>query len=327
MTDWMPLFAAALKVYGVVAIRSAPRWGVTPAALAKYAARHRWEGPRPGVVILPGAPACFEQAVAVALAAAGGERILASGLTAAYLLGIVDRPPSVIELITPRDVRGWEGVVIRSRCATMLRSHATKARGLPCTTGARTLLDLAAALPLAQLRLLVIDARQRKGVTLTALAAAYANLPCAPGREKIARILAELDEEVCDSALELEFRGVCRRAEIVVHPRPFPYRCPDGIVIEIDVAVPSAWVAVECDGLSSRAERASLTKQHRRQNQAVAGGWTPMLVDWTVVTEHPERVVADLRALLAAAQPNRPLPVEAVDAVVDPRYRARRRPA
>lgn len=96
-------------------------------------------------------------------------------------------------------------------------------------------------------------------------------------------------------------------------------------VAEIDVAFPAHWVAGECDGLSSRAERESLATHHLRQNQVVRAGWRPFLIDWTRLKFDADHLFDELAELLAAADRSRPPALPADAGAVDARFRGRRR--
>ncbi len=265
MVDWEGLYARGRRQHGVLALYQGERYGLSEGALLRYAQRHGWDRPFTNVVLLPGAHATFETAAAAAVLQAGG-RVLLARSSAAYLWGMTRSAPPRVELAIPADrkVQMLPGVSMwRSRTLTMMDAEA---RGpLPVTRPARTIVDLAAVTPIDPLRSLVIDARQRRVLALADLDAAVRRLTHATGRGKVTRILRDLDEEVCDSILEHRWRRTLRAVGLRPWPRPFPFRCSDGVAIEIDVAFPVEWVSCECDGLSSRAERASLTKHHRRQ--------------------------------------------------------------
>ncbi len=311
--------------HGVLRLTDAPRFGLSPGAMSKYAARHGWRRPYDGVVVLPGAPDTYEQRAASAVSGLG-HRVVAARQTAAYLWGMVREPPPAVHLVLSegRHASARPGLDI-THSGTLRRRDVSTVRAIPVTSPGRTVVDLARALSVDALRNLVIDARQRRLVTLEEITEAASVFDRVPGGAKLRRVLADLDEEDCDSVLEWRFRELLRAEGLRPYPRPFPFRCDDGVVIEIDVAFPQHWVACECDGLSSRAERRALTTHHRRQNAAVASGWAPFLVDWTRLTSDPRGLVADLRALLTASDLSRAPAPPADASLVDPRYRGRRR--
>jgi hypothetical protein len=331
----------AMQAYGVVALADAPALNVSSEALRSYLRRRRWDFPYPGIAVRPGTEPSFEQAAMIALKAARQRRVALARLSAAYVAGIVSEHPNTIDLIVPMnrnrpavaelDLRVTERARTRTvavrfvRSRTLMTSHVTTIRNLQVTTPARTLIDLAAISSVSRLRDLVIDARQRRLVTLGELSAVHASIACYPGRAKISRILADLDEDDCDSTLEWDFRKAARRRRFAPFSEPFPFTCRDGVTIEIDVAFPDEWVAVECHGLGAHSQRSDLVRQNLRQNMAVASGWRPFVVDWTRLHQNPDELFAELAALLASPHPHAG-PAQAADpAAVDRRYRGRRR--
>lgn len=337
--DFTELDAILRRQHQVLGLDDAAAAGLSRRALSRGARRSGLVSPVRGVLLGPGSPATFERAAMVAVKAVGGERVLVSGRSAAYLHDMTREQPEVVDLVVPwtchhpafRDLRlvvgqgtsACEVGVEVHRSRSLVLADAVEVRGIPCTGAARTVADLAADTCLDDLRLLVIDARQRRRTTLAAIAAVHERIPRYPGRPKVARVLADLDEEDCDSALELLARREAAARGFTPWPRPFPFTCSDGVTIEIDIAFPDRWVACECDGLSSRAERGSLTTHHRRQNIAVADGWRPYLIDWTRLTRDPDGLFADLAALLAT-DPGRPPAQPADPTLVDAGFRGRR---
>ncbi|MGH8886250.1 MAG: hypothetical protein ACRDYX_13945 [Egibacteraceae bacterium] len=265
----------------------------------------------PGVVLLPGAPDSYERSVMIVIAAVGG-RALAARLTAAYLHGMVREAPKHIAVVTPHDrqIDPIPGARLHlSR--TLMASDATLAAGIPCTTGARTILDCAMEMTVDELRFLVIDARQRRLVTLDDAKERYSRMIRPPHGGKIRRVLLDLDEETCDSAFEWRWRKAVRQARLPPpYPRPFPWRCPDGVVIELDVAWPWAWVASECNGMGFHSAREDLAQDHLRQNAASAD-WQLILVDWDRLIRDPSGLIAEVHKRLASADPTRPPAVPA----------------
>lgn len=328
------LAALARRRNNVLTLDDAVHLGLTRAALSRHAARHGWPRPSRGVYLLPGTTLDHRRALQVVLCVTGRERVVVGGLTAAYLWGMITRPPPHIRIIVPlgrhpprvdhlRLHAVEQGTAMRLRVAlrhsrTLTRGDRTVHGGIPLTTPARTIIDCAAELPLVRLRNLVIDARQRRVLRLDDLAEIHDRVTRYPGRPHVRQVLRDLTRDDCDSPLEWDFRAEARRRGFRPYPAPFPFRCSDGRVIHIDVAFPEAWVAVECDGFGAHAERASLTRDHLRQNRAVADGWRPFRVDTTRLEQDADVLFRELSALLAAPVTRAPA-VPASDSIRDRR--------
>jgi very-short-patch-repair endonuclease len=114
-------------------------------------------------------------------------------------------------------------------------------------------------------------------------------------------ILAHADRtEITDSDFELLVL-----AAIAEHGLPAPvlhHRVVEGgrFVAEVDLAYPDLRVAIELDG------RVHLQPEVRerdlpRQNDLVLLGWTVLRFSWHRFANHPERVIAEIRAAMRAA--------------------------
>lgn len=281
-------------------------------AVSAYARRHAWPRLHRGAVLLPGTRLDDRGEEASVLAAAGPRSVLARS-NALHRAGGLDERPAVIELAVPADRQaprirrletGLRPVTVARRRTLRALDVVTGDDGLRRTTVARSIAELAGGLQTNPLRLLVIDCVQRRLVTLHEIAAVLARLPKSEGRARLLRICAELREESCDSALELRTRREILAVGLRPYPRPFPWRCRDGRVVAIDIAFPEAWVAVECDGLASRLDRAKLALHHRRLEQ-IGRDWSLLLVDWTRISRDADGFVRELQARLAEADPSR----------------------
>ncbi len=307
------IFETARRQHWVLTTNDAAAFHVSRKTLAAYLLRHGWVHPYPGIFVAPAAPRTFDQAAYIATLIAGRHRVLVARRAAAFLWGMTRTAPPMMELIVPvdrhdaevsdvkLDVDGHRPLTIKvTRTRTLRMSDAEELRGIPVTAAARTVIDLAAVLSLAELRLVVIDSLQRRLLSLPDIATIHDAVKCYPGRKKVTLVLADLAEETCDSRLEYVFRKEARRRGFRPYPRPFPYRCSDGRTISIDVAFPAAWVAVEIDGLAFHSDRQSLVLDHKRQNRAVVDGWRPFRVDWTRLSHDADALFAELAALLAS---------------------------
>lgn len=62
-----------------------------------------------------------------------------------------------------------------------------------------------------------------------------------------------------------------------MHPRPFPFRCDDGVVVALDLALPKHWVYLEVDGLEAHTGRRTFEADRRKWTQVVRH-WRPVWV-------------------------------------------------
>ena len=314
---WDEVFAFAQREqHGALGIRDGEPFGVSAAALRTKADREGWPRPCRGAVLLPGAdPDAVRTRVAAALRSIGGE-VWAGRRTAAYLHGMTDRAPRQLELVVPHGRRAthrWDPRPWRSR--TVYPFMVTEVDGLALTTPARTIIDCAAVLGVGPLQDLAIDAARQRPDLLREVRELADWLRerghRVPQGRRLDRILARLDHERPESGLELRTRRLLRPHGFPLQPRPFPFRCPDGVVIHLDVAIPWAWFALECDGFAFHNSREAFGIDRLRWSQAQRGGWRISWVDHRRLQDDPDSIIEEVREVLATADPDRPPPPEA----------------
>jgi very-short-patch-repair endonuclease len=174
--------------------------------------------------------------------------------------------------------------------------------GIPATTAARTLIDVAGLLPRTLFEDLFDTAIVQRLVTVNRLRD-RAEALWAPRRNGCAIVLALLDER--DPGLRRS-RNVweaklLRTVQRLGLPRPeVNYRVRvGGRVRYLDLAWPDARVAVEFDGFVPHSTRRVFDDDRERQNDLVADGWTVFRVTAAMLVR-PERVFAPISAAIAA---------------------------
>ncbi|MDT5234709.1 MAG: hypothetical protein QOF47_696, partial [Mycobacterium sp.] len=63
----------------------------------------------------------------------------------------------------------------------------------------------------------------------------------------------------------------------------------------VDVAFPQQKVAIEIDGWAFHHDRAAFQHDRTRQNRISLNGWKVLRFTWLDLTEHPQRVIAEIR--------------------------------
>ena len=288
----------ARKQHGVVARRQLLALGVPARSITEKAKAEAWTALQAGVYLLPGGIPGFEQRTMAAVLRAGPSAV-ASHLTAAYLLGIVQGTPPVIDVLLPAQVRarGLDGVHV-SRSRTLERRDASEVHGIPCTTAPRTVIDLAAVLEPPALRAVVIDAVQRRATTIRRVLVRLADLGPVRGSGELRRILWELDAERCDSVLEYRARRLIARAALPP-PAPGPVAVrAGGRTLHVDIGWPQSHVGLEVDGRAWHSDRRAFDRDQRRHNALVLAGWRILRVGWDRIEGEPDGLIAELRGLL-----------------------------
>ena len=170
--------------------------------------------------------------------------------------------------------------------------------GLPLTTPARTLLDLAAVVPAHQLRRAVERAEQLEIYDHTDVLRVLAAHPARPGSPALTALLADLHDHgatsMTRSDLEALFLQLCFDHDL---PRPQVNRYDNGR--ELDFRWPEHRLVVETNGFWVHRARDAFERDHRRRLELEAAGWRVISLTWRQVVDQPNVIAAYLRRVLA----------------------------
>jgi hypothetical protein len=175
--------------------------------------------------------------------------------------------------------------------------------GLPVTSGARTLVDLAGLASTAQLAELAAAAVRVRACTLEQVRHARDARPSARGRARLTAALELLGDDGPNARSDVEIGAV----RILVNaglPRPVvAHRVIDGrgrFVAEVDLAYPDLRIAIEIDGFRWHSSPERKRRDEQRQNRLVLTGWTVLRFSASQVRHQPSTFVTAVRTALAA---------------------------
>lgn len=194
------------------------------------------------------------------------------------------------------------------RTDTLDARDATVVAGIPVTSVARTLVDLAGTVPAGQLAKALNEAERQRLFDLWAIERAMAATARrrGSGHAAMRRALDELraiGAHVTRSELEDRFLAL-----VDTHRLPRP-RMNYGIeAMEIDAVWSQQRVAVELDGWGAHQTRRAFQLDRDRSNDLTAAGWTLLRFTWADVTRRPEDTVARVARALARARRYPPTP-------------------
>ena len=168
-------------------------------------------------------------------------------------------------------------------------------RGIPVTSPARTLLDLAAVVPPDAVERAVERAEALRIFDLGAILRLLSDNPRHPGRRALAGALEHYWEVPTPTRSELEdlFLDLCTRHGL---PRPVVNARVCGY--EVDFLWREQRVIVETDGHTTHGTRAAFERDRARDARLVAAGYRVVRFTYRQVTEASEDVVAVLHSLL-----------------------------
>jgi very-short-patch-repair endonuclease len=192
-----------------------------------------------------------------------------------------------------RHGRGLSGIHLH-RCE-LARDEWMSREGIPLTTVARTLFDLAETAESPQLRSAWDEADRLRLLRIPQVATIYERHPRRRARSRIGRFLAAEQRHVEDSASPLEERFA---AFVIAHRLPPPHTnvLVDGD--EVDVLWPQARLIVELDSWEFHAHRAAFEKDRNRDTEHLLSGYNTIRVTHRRLSDEPDRLAAQIRALL-----------------------------
>lgn len=220
-----------------------------------------------------------------------GPGAVLSHRSAAALWGLADAPSPLIDVTVPGPGGRKRREGIRVHRAEVER---TVRRGIPVTTVARTLLDLAAVAPQRIVDRAVDAAERERLLDLAAIEA----LPLAGhhGTPKLRKALAAWDGAPTDEELERRFLELCQTRGL---PLPASNAAVAGFAC--DFVWPRHRVVVELDGLKWHATRRQMVSDREKDAALVLAGYRVHRFVWQQVVHRPDEVEATVRALLATA--------------------------
>ncbi|MDQ4040818.1 MAG: DUF559 domain-containing protein, partial [Actinomycetota bacterium] len=187
---------------------------------------------------------------------------------------------------------------------TLAAADRTSVDAIPCTTVARTLLDLAEVIDAAGLERAMDRAEQLRVLDVTKIDDAIARAPGRRGVRGLRAALAAYDPERLRTRSELErrFLQICERAG-VPKPRVNYVLILDDHPVEIDFAWPDLRLAVETDGHATHGTRRAFENDRRRDQRLKRHGWDTLRFTWRQIAKDPAETQSTLAAVVNAQTP------------------------
>jgi very-short-patch-repair endonuclease len=225
---------------------------------------------------------------AAVLACGGPEAAVPSHRTAAAVWDLLPSPAQ-FEITTRRESRPRPGIRVH-RSRTLTAADITTHDGLPVTTVARTLLDLAATLNPHRLERVVHRAEHLRLLDMDQLPTRTPS----PLRAAL-HTLATGDPQLTRSGLEERFLTLVLEAQL---PRPEVNARVGGH--EVDFLWRGHRLVVETDGAATHLTRAAFEEDRRRDAVLQVQGYRVLRFTWRQVVEQPRATIATVTRLLAA---------------------------
>ena len=237
---------------------------------------------------------------AMAAVLACGPSAVISHATAGWLWRILVRVPegSAVDVTVPGKDRGRRPGIRAHRVGVLSPEDVAMIEGIPVTSAARTLIDLAAVAGSRGTELALARARRLELVTGRSLTAALDRSGVRRGVARIRRLLErEGGPALTRSEAERRLLALIRRAGLPV---------PEANVVvagfELDFFWPGLGIAVEVDGFRFHKSRGSFESDRRRDLDLAAAGVHVIRITWRqVVDDEAATLVRLVRALDRAA--------------------------
>ena len=228
---------------------------------------------------------------------AGGSGAALSHRSAAALWGLRPSLRWLTEVTVER--QRWPRRGIEIHRGKLRSDEVTVLRGIPVTTVARTLLDLAVVLGRRQVERAVHEAEVRRLDDSRSLQELVARHPRRRGVATIKAILAagRIGSTVTHSELEARFVSFLDALGL---PRPEVNASLQvaGRWVEADCLWRAQRLIVELDGHAFHATTGAYERDRARDRSLHAGGWMVVRITWRQLHDDPDALATDLRSLL-----------------------------
>jgi very-short-patch-repair endonuclease len=223
-----------------------------------------------------------------------GEDAVLSHRSAAHLHEIRATSRAKIDVTVPgRSRPKVEGVDVH-RSITLTPADVTTVDGIPCTTVARTVHDLAAVVNPRATERAIEQAEIREILDLRKLQDVLARNARTRGARRLRRIFAErFATAPTESELEEQLLALCRGARLPLPERQVYIDPGDG---EPPVRVDFCWRAqklvVETDGGRYHRTPRAFESDRRRDQRLTLAGWRVLRITWRQLRDEPQRIAA-----------------------------------
>lgn len=231
----------------------------------------------------------------------GGREAALSHASAAALWEIRSEPRGVIEVSAPAHVSRRRPGIRLHRRTLFSAADVTRRHGIPVTTPACTLVDLASRLSDRELEAAVNETDKRGLINPEALRRALDPMRGRPGVATLRKLLDRRTFTLTDSELERRFLPLAREAGL---DPPQTGHWVNGF--KVDFYWPELGLVVETDGLRYHRTAAEQARDRLRDQIHTAGGLTPLRFTHAQVVFEPDHVRSTLAVVgrrLASGRP------------------------
>ena len=269
------LIAEALSRDGVFTTEDVRRWEVSPAALTRAINKGRLQRTFQGVYVVVGASTTWWTYARAAVAWSNGAL---SHLSAAFALGLIDRPPTEFDVVGRAARKAPSKTRLRyHRSSHTGPPHVVKVRGIAVTAAARTLLDIA---PLVSEEVLenALEEALRRGLVSMARLEWQLRTEGRKGREGTAAVRELLRKRgaqraATESTLETRVARWFRSTRLPPPIRQHRVVEAGRFIARIDFAYPESRVGIEAKSYRWHSGRREWVRDEKRLRDLKDLGW------------------------------------------------------
>jgi very-short-patch-repair endonuclease len=245
----------------------------------------------------------YERRLMAAVLACGPDAVV-SHRSAAALWRLCDDRRTSIDVMAPNRRGRVPRGIYAHKDGSLSPADRSSVHGIPCTTVARTLLDLAAVVPVWELRKTISEAEVLR---ILEQATVRALIKRSRGRRGVARLRVVLDEihpetKRTRSEMERRFLRMCERARLP---------CPEvnvalnigGRQLKPDFLWRDSGLIVEADSRRYHDTDSAFQSDRRREQRLQLAGWRVSRCTWEQIDREPRSLAETIRVLLTQQNP------------------------
>jgi hypothetical protein len=284
--------------WGVVSRAELVRLGVSRAAVDAWLRRGRLHRLYRGVYAV-GHAYIGREGRRLAAVLACGEGAALSHRSAASHWGLLDTQSARVDVTAARSRDGVPGIRLHS-ARSLIAQDTIVHEGIPTTSIARTLLDLAATVRSDRLERALAQAERLRLYDHTTIADVLGRANGHRGRTALTRATAQ-EPKLTRSELEAIFLELVRQAGLSEPEANLSLTAPDHPRLDPDFYWPTYRLVVETDGWETHRTRAAFRSDRRRDAALVASGWRVLRFTYDDVVQEGPTVVRRLLGAVGAA--------------------------
>jgi very-short-patch-repair endonuclease len=286
----------AAAQHGVVARAQLDAAGLTKRAVDRRIASGRLKVLYRGVYRAGPVAGVRVREMAAALAC-GPEAVVSHATAAAVWQFFTTSLDSLLNVTVPARVRRRVGGILVHRASDLRADEVARLDGVPLTSPARTVLDLANIVGVGELERAVAQAERCNLITIEGIMTLVNAHPHHRGT-RVLRALLEGDATPSLTRSEAESRllGLIRKARLRA-----PRTNVRVLTYEVDFLWPTEKLIVEVDGYAFHASASAFARDRRRDAALIASGYRVVRLTWHDIVSEPEVTLTMLAQALMRA--------------------------